>query len=495
MRIINAIQLMLLVLIDLAAYYTSLVLAILFRIYVFPLLTGILGFTILADTPDVELQAYISSFSWEHLSIVWIPITYLLVIAYEAPYLKRLPIWQETRHVFKAVTIACIIVFAFASLGKLSYQFSRILLICSWVMSLIIFPVFRMAGKKILFLLKIGYENVLILGAGDAGITVLKGLEREKNLGYRVIGFLDDDPEKIGSTIKTPSREYRVFGFIRHFKKFVNMMKISTLIVAIPSFESSRRTAIINEVQRYVPRVLIVPEIKGVALMNTELRVLFMEQLFLLKIRNNLKSFHSRLIKRLFDFIVSTLVIIAISPLLLGIFLLVRLTSPGGAFFSQLRPGKDGKIIKIYKFRTMYIDGDERLQKAIETDPKLAEEWRIFRKLKTYDPRVTSIGKLMRKFSLDELPQLFNVWKGQMSIVGPRPYMISEIDSLKDSADIILMARPGLCGLWQASGRNNLSFEERVKLESWYVLNWSIWLDIILMFKTAKVVLTAEGAY
>jgi len=479
--VLQLIQIVLMIVIDLTAFYASIVLAILLPTYLFPSMS--------------ENNLYTTELYWDHLYIWWIPLTLVLTMAYESLYQKRLPYWQETWHIFKAICFAIVIVLAFVSLGKLNEQVSRIIIVALWCCLLILLPLFRWLGKRLLLLLGIWHENVLILGAGDVGIATLKGLEREVTLGYRVIGFLDDDLDKIHSTIQTPKGQYRVFGLIKHFKKFVRVMKISTIIIAMPSLEAARQARIVNEVQRYVSQVLVVPELKGIALLNTELRVLFMEQLFFLKIRNNLKSLYARIVKRCFDFAVSSITIIIFLPILLGVFLAVKLSSRGSALFIQHRPGKNGKAIRIYKFRTMYIDGETRLIQALAKDPNLAREWLIFRKLKTYDPRVTPVGKLLRKWSFDELPQLFNVWKGEMSIVGPRPYMVNEIDSLKESADIILMAKPGLCGLWQASGRNNLSFEDRVKLESWYVLNWSLWLDVILMLKTAKVLLTAEGAY
>ncbi|NLE30040.1 MAG: undecaprenyl-phosphate galactose phosphotransferase WbaP, partial [Phycisphaerae bacterium] len=216
---------------------------------------------------------------------------------------------------------------------------------------------------------------------------------------------------------------------------------------------------------------------------------------FLIRIRNNLKSVYSGMVKRVFDCVIAGMGFLMISPLLAGLCLAVKLTSKGPVFFVQYRPGRNRKLIPIYKFRTMYIDSDQRLKQALTSDPVLREEWTVYRKLKSRDPRVTPVGRFLRKWSLDELPQIFNVLKGEMSLVGPRPYMVNEMDKLENAADIILMAKPGLCGLWQASGRNNLSFEERVKLETWYVLNWSLWLDILLMFKTARAVFVAEGAY
>ncbi len=484
MTIKRAMQAFMLMLIDFIAFYTSLLLAMLMRSYILPYFFNI---------KEHSLRWYCEA----HLSLWWLPIVFVFAIAYEGLYFKRLPFWEEVRTLLQAVTIAFLIVLAFVSLGKLSPRVSRLVLTMMWLIGLIIFPLCRWIGKKILSFAGIWQQNVLILGAGNAGLAVLKGLERENLLGYKVIGFLDDNPEKIGLTIQTSesTQQYRIFGKTHQFKKFVRMMKISTIVIAMPSLDPIKHSKIVSEVQRYVSHVLLVPQLKGIALLNTELRALFMEQLFLLNIRNNLKSLYARIIKRSFDIIVSSACLILLSPLFVILYISVKLTSKGPVFFVQKRPGKDGKIINVYKFRTMYLDGDERLKKALQEDPKLAEEWRIYRKLKTADPRVTPIGKFLRKFSLDELPQIYNVFIGNMSMVGPRPYLLDELHQIGEAADIILMAKPGLCGLWQCSGRNELSFEDRVQLEEWYVLNWSLWLDIILMFKTAGVVLTAKGAY
>ena len=143
----------------------------------------------------------------------------------------------------------------------------------------------------------------------------------------------------------------------------------------------------------------------------------------------------------------------------------------------------------------MYLNSDEILQEFLEKNPEAKKEWDKYKKLKSYDPRVTKIGKFLRATSLDELPQIFNVLKGDMSLVGLRPYLPREISDMGEYKDIILLTRPGITGLWQISGRNELTFQDRLKLDTWYVLNWSLWLDIVILFKTIKVVLNREGAY
>jgi len=202
--------------------------------------------------------------------------------------------------------------------------------------------------------------------------------------------------------------------------------------------------------------------------------------------------------KRPFDFIFSLLVIIATLLIFFIIALLIKLTDKGPIFFKQIRPGLNGKPFTVYKFRTMYLNNEEILQEYLEKNPKAREEWEKYRKLKTYDPRVTPIGRILRKFSLDELPQFFNVLKGDMSVVGPRPYIEQEFDEYKIPQEIrkkLLSVKPGITGLWQVKKRNEATFEERVKMDLEYIENQSFWLDLKIILKTIWVMLTGKGAY
>lgn len=202
-------------------------------------------------------------------------------------------------------------------------------------------------------------------------------------------------------------------------------------------------------------------------------------------------------VKRIIDFFVSIFLFIFLFPFFIIITIIVWIDTKTNPFFLQERIGKNGKVFKVIKFRTMYKNADEILKNILEKNKKAKEEWIKYRKLKN-DPRVTKLGKFLRRFSLDELPQIINVIKGDMSLVGPRPYLKKEFEDYKVSVDVqkkILSVYPGITGLWQVSGRNNLEFEDRIKLDVYYVENWSLWLDFIILLKTVKVVIKKEGAY
>ncbi|HCR3979946.1 TPA: sugar transferase, partial [Citrobacter koseri] len=197
--------------------------------------------------------------------------------------------------------------------------------------------------------------------------------------------------------------------------------------------------------------------------------------------------------KRTFDIVCSSLIILISSPLL--IYLWYKVTRDGGpAIYGHMRVGRHGKLFPCYKFRSMVMNSQEVLQKLLDSDPAAREEWERDFKLKN-DPRITPVGRFIRKTSLDELPQLFNVLKGQMSLVGPRPIISEELPRYDENVDYYLMAKPGMTGLWQVSGRNDVDYDTRVYFDSWYVKNWSLWNDIAILFKTVKVVLHRDGAY
>lgn len=199
--------------------------------------------------------------------------------------------------------------------------------------------------------------------------------------------------------------------------------------------------------------------------------------------------------KRIFDVLFSLFVLIVASPFFLLCMIVVKLSSPGPVFYAHPRVGHKGKPFGCLKFRTMYQDADAKLQPLLASDPALMQEWKTYFKLKV-DPRITSIGKFLRKTSLDELPQIWNVFKGDMSIVGPRPLTQHEVvHYLKDKAGKILSVRPGLTTLWITQGRNDLSLEERIDLEEFYVSNRSFWLDCKLILQTIWVMIFPKGAY
>jgi undecaprenyl-phosphate galactose phosphotransferase len=199
--------------------------------------------------------------------------------------------------------------------------------------------------------------------------------------------------------------------------------------------------------------------------------------------------------KRIFDFVVSSILIVIFSPLLLALMLVVKLDSPGPAIFCQKRLGRYGQGFNCYKLRTMYENNPHIMENHFENSPENQETWEKFAKLRGNDPRVTRTGKWLRLWSLDELPQLINVLKGEMSLVGPRPYLPAEMSKILAGNDIIFSVLPGLTGLWQVKGRNEIDFVGRVQLEAWYVLNRSLRMDVAILFQTIPVVFSRKGAY
>lgn len=199
--------------------------------------------------------------------------------------------------------------------------------------------------------------------------------------------------------------------------------------------------------------------------------------------------------KRIFDIFFALVVMLVASPFFLLCMLVVKLSSPGSIFFAHSRVGRKGKHFGCYKFRTMYVDADAKLQPLLASNPDLMKEWKTYFKLKI-DPRITPVGKFLRKTSLDELPQLWNVLKGEMSIVGPRPLTQHEVTYyLLEKADTILSIRPGLTTLWVTKGRNALSLEERISLEEAYVKERSFLLDVKLILRTILIMIFPKGAY
>ncbi len=204
-----------------------------------------------------------------------------------------------------------------------------------------------------------------------------------------------------------------------------------------------------------------------------------------------LKSYE--VIKRTADVVISSVSLIFLAPLFLLIALFIKKESKDNIFYSQMRIGKDGKAFKLYKFRTMVPDADKKLDELLASDKNAKKEYEINKKLKN-DPRITKVGNFLRKTSLDELPQLINVLKGEMSLIGPRPYLLKEKEDMENYYRYIVQSKPGITGLWQVSGRSNTTFKERLKLDLEYNGKKSLKEDTIILFKTFSVIFKKEGA-
>ncbi|MEM6430925.1 MAG: undecaprenyl-phosphate galactose phosphotransferase WbaP, partial [Deinococcota bacterium] len=365
---------------------------------------------------------------------------------------------------------------------------SILVLITMWLLGLLLHPLGRALSKRLLHTLGLWGRRVVILGAGQAGQRVAKALLEAPLDGLLPIAFFDDDPNKIGTVIGS----LPVVGSLAYADVYASKRAIRHAIVAIPTAPAGLMTALVSRKGRVFTWVQVVPELPG--LPAEDVYTGNLDGLLALEVRNGLYAQTSRVFKRSIDLLGASLGGLIISPLLVFLYVWVRLDSPGGAFYWSSRIGEGGRPFKCLKFRTMYADADARLQDLLETNPALHAEYSRYHKLEN-DPRITRAGRVLRKVSLDELSQLYNVIIGEMSLIGPRPYLARELDDMGNHAKTILLAKPGMTGYWQVSGRSNVSFAERLEMEAHYVRNWSIWWDIILLLQTVRVVLKREGAH
>jgi undecaprenyl-phosphate galactose phosphotransferase len=281
---------------------------------------------------------------------------------------------------------------------------------------------------------------------------------------------------------------------INKIERYINSANIHDVVVAKPELDKDLLMLLINQIQHKAENTLFIPDMKGIAIAGTELRQFFKEQTMVLEIKNNLAQPLIYITKRSIDYAAAAVIAFILAIPMLLIALKIKMSSKGPATYRQERVGKNGKLFWCYKFRTMYPNAAERLKELLAKNPELKAEWEKNFKLKN-DPRVTEIGDFLRRTSMDELPQLFNILKGEMSLVGPRPVVTKEItDYYKEDAAFYYRVPPGLTGLWQVSGRSNTSYDYRVSLDRWYVKNWDLWLDAMILFKTVDVVLKREGA-
>lgn len=401
-------------------------------------------------------------------------------------YSYRKPFWFEMKELLRTLVIFAIIELSVIAFSK--WQSSRYLWVLTWTFAMIMVPVGRALSRRLLNRLGCWKKTTVIIGTGKNASDACLALRSEESLGFDVKYMFGANPgyaDKTKDIIYLNDEDW----LLSHFDE-----KVVQFVIAVESDESDVREYWLKTLSKNGFRhVSVIPTTRGLPLYGTDMAFLFSHELMIFRVNNNLAKRTSRFVKRTFDIICSILIILVSSPLLA--FLYYKVTRDGGpAIYGHMRVGRHGKLFPCYKFRSMVLNSQEVLQQLLDSDPEARAEWERDFKLKN-DPRITPVGRFIRKTSLDELPQLFNVLRGQMSLVGPRPIISEELIRYDENVDYYLMAKPGMTGLWQVSGRNDVDYDTRVYFDSWYVKNWSLWNDIAILFKTVKVVLHRDGAY
>ncbi len=365
-------------------------------------------------------------------------------------------------------------------------HWSRGVLLLAYVFSLVLPPLLEMSVRDRLAKWDAFGVRVAILGAGRTGRTVARLLGANLSLGLKPIAFYDDDSSKWGTRISG----LPVYGPLEQVEEMRETT--TTVIVAMPELKPEATARLVARLN--FPNVILVPDLAGMQSLWVNSRDL--DGLLGLQVRKNLCISSNRLIKRVLDIVVSLPLALIAFPLIGVLALIIKAVSPGPAFYRQLREGHKGRLIAVWKLRTMQLRADELLEQYLEQHPEERVEWERHFKLRR-DPRIIpGIGRLLRRFSLDELPQIWSVLQGEMSLIGPRPFPEYHLERFNSEfRRLRASVMPGISGMWQISSRSDGDLDVQEAQDTYYIRNWSVWLDLHILLKTVHVVFSGRGAY
>ena len=421
-----------------------------------------------------------------HFLLLWL--VFIVFLAFEGLYTQRRTFWTEMEHTLKATSFGVITILGLVTLAQWGPLISRFTIVAMGVLLLPLLPLSRSWVKRLMVRTGIWSKRILILGAGQASSLLVSAFHEDPVLGYEPVGFLDDDPELHGTSITFGERHMAVLGPIDEAEYWMRQTDAKDILIAMPGMNEQELLGLLYRLQPVCESICVVPNLWALPTMNLKVDAFLRERVLMLKLSNNLAKPWNMWFKRGFDLVVGLVLACLALPLCGLIALLIRLDSDGPAILAQVRLGFRNRTFRCLKFRTMHLDSEKRIQDFLAKSPEARQEWSQYAKLRVHDPRVTKVGRLLRRWSLDELPQFLNVLRGEMSLVGPRPYLPAETRRIGSHTAIILSARPGITGFWQVNGRNHLTFDERVSMDEWYVRNWSVWLDFIVLAKTFRAV-------
>lgn len=435
------------------------------------------------------LVRYLLGGNFELMSYVklW-PVLPLCVLAYagSGAYKVLMPSPME----LKRCTLGTAFVFLFlASVtfwSRTAQEYSRLILFSSCVMTWVMVPIFRRRCRELMACIEGWRRPAIIYGSGELAQTMLNNFQEYLNLGLIPVALIDDSSD---------CGEVECFG-IQKFPQtdiplLAKQFPCAYFIIAKPTLKLEQCQEILKIVSKYFRKIVIAPDIFRPA--SIWASVVDINGILGLETGQKLLAPFPRFYKRFIDVLFSFLGLMVLSPFFLLICLFIKLDSQGPVFYFQKRVGCHGRHFKLWKFRTMVKNASTVLEEHLENDPILKAEWESGQKLNN-DPRITTVGAFLRTWSIDELPQLVNVLLGEMSLVGPRPIVESEIERYDESYELYSKVVPGMTGLWQVSGRSSLSYEKRIQLDVYYIRNWSIWFDLYILTRTPGAVFRCRGA-
>ena len=377
---------------------------------------------------------------------------------YEGIYTYRYDFWHESRLILKGLIFSALLIFAYLAMTKMIVGYSRLVIGLSFVIMGFLLPLFKNISKKILYKIGLWQKKAKIYG-NDPFLT-------SEIYGNPYLGY-----------VKPKEKE-----------------EPETLFVNSKDADLETLKHVISSEIRQKEEVIFIPLMDDYNLTHSHIYDLSNTRTNLIVFQNRLKSRMRTAFKNVSDFMLSLAIFPLLIPVMLVIAYRIKRNNPNEKIlFKQKRLGKEGRRFSCYKFQTMYENSDALLEAYLQEHPEEKAYYEVYHKYRN-DPRITEVGQFLRRTSLDELPQIFNVFRGDMSFIGPRPYMLNEKEKIGEEIETVLSVKPGITGLWQVSGRSEVDFHSRVVLDVWYIRNWNLWMDLVILLKTVKAVVIRQGA-
>lgn len=401
---------------------------------------------------------------------------------------KTILIWEELRKQLR-VHIEYLIVMLINDIAFWGVKYIPVHLVIGITFTFFNILIIKIIRKQFISILE---KRLLIIGVGNTARELTKIIGENSFTMYNLLGYISAN-NLFGVHQEICIDKDKILGTYEETEQVISDKRINEVIIAMPLADNNQMFEIINNLDGKVNKVKFVPELNGVYTFNSEIEDY--DGTMLISAQINYVRGLSRFLKRVMDIGIGSVGGLSLIPLTILVWIKTdNEERKHGLFFTQDRIGKDGKSIKIYKYRSMVTGADKILEEMMAKDEKIREEYEKNKKLKD-DPRITKVGEFLRRTSLDEFPQFINVLKGEMSFVGPRPYLPREKKDMGEYYGKIIKSKPGITGMWQTHGRSETDFEERLELDEYYYRNWSLWLDIVIIIKTIKNVIGGKGAY